>query len=419
MHGSVSLRSTGDANLSAMVFPYVPVAGETPPSSDPLKAIDDLAAQVAAHGVKRITGKVVADDTQWIWEPYPQSWSIDDMVWGYGAPVSSLTVNDSIITLTAHPGARAGNAATFTQSPDVGFYTLNVHVTTSAAKAPTRVMIDRPIGSRIVTITGEIALDGKDIGNLAVSDPPLFAAIALRSRLIAHGVAVDGDASASERPSTSPDGFTKQSHDPVPDLPMQGAALRTASPVCNDCGVTLASRTSPSLTQDVIYTLKESQNLHAEMLVRSAWPRLWQGGIQRPGCARGATVPSECGASMATISSFMAALVSAITTWSRHDPSRSCCCLRRSSHGSPRGRLRSPDCGVDGTLAGRFKDASLKGHVFAKTGTLGESRGLSGYVDCATGKQVIVSIYVDNHFPSGSADRSVMDKIVAAIAATY
>ena len=72
--------------------------------------------------------------------------------------------------------------------------------------------------------------------------------------------------------------------------------------------------------------------------------------------------------------------------------------------------------GVDGTLAGRFKDSPLKGKVLAKTGTLGESRGLSGFVECVSGREVIFSINVDNHQTFGSTDRAVMDKIVAAIA---
>jgi D-alanyl-D-alanine carboxypeptidase/D-alanyl-D-alanine-endopeptidase (penicillin-binding protein 4) len=76
-----------------------------------------------------------------------------------------------------------------------------------------------------------------------------------------------------------------------------------------------------------------------------------------------------------------------------------------------------PVGGVDGTLEHRFTEAPLKGHVFAKTGTMGESRALAGYVDCASGKQVIFSILVDDHTPGSSADRTVMDKIVAAIAA--
>jgi D-alanyl-D-alanine carboxypeptidase/D-alanyl-D-alanine-endopeptidase (penicillin-binding protein 4) len=76
-----------------------------------------------------------------------------------------------------------------------------------------------------------------------------------------------------------------------------------------------------------------------------------------------------------------------------------------------------PVGGVDGSLASRFTKPPLKGKVFAKTGTLGESRALSGYVECASGRTVIFSIFVDNHLPQTSVDRDAMDKIVAAIAA--
>ena len=65
----------------------------------------------------------------------------------------------------------------------------------------------------------------------------------------------------------------------------------------------------------------------------------------------------------------------------------------------------------------RFAKPPLAGHVFAKTGTLGEARALSGYLDCASGKTVIFSIMVGNHLPQTHQVREVMDKIVAAIAA--
>jgi serine-type D-Ala-D-Ala carboxypeptidase/endopeptidase (penicillin-binding protein 4) len=76
-----------------------------------------------------------------------------------------------------------------------------------------------------------------------------------------------------------------------------------------------------------------------------------------------------------------------------------------------------PVSGEDGSLAERFARAPLKDHVFAKTGTLGEARALSGYLDTASGRTVIFSIMVGNHMPHSNADREVMDKIVAAIAA--
>ena len=83
----------------------------------------------------------------------------------------------------------------------------------------------------------------------------------------------------------------------------------------------------------------------------------------------------------------------------------------------PTWKAALPVGGLDGSLTSRFSEAPLKNHVFAKTGTLGESRALSGYLDCASGKQVIFSIMVDDHLPGSVADRVTMDKIVAAIAA--
>jgi serine-type D-Ala-D-Ala carboxypeptidase/endopeptidase (penicillin-binding protein 4) len=76
-----------------------------------------------------------------------------------------------------------------------------------------------------------------------------------------------------------------------------------------------------------------------------------------------------------------------------------------------------PIGGEDGTLGSRFAKPPLKDHVFAKTGTLGEARALSGYLDAASGHTVIFSILVGNHLPGTSDDRDAMDKIVAAIQA--
>jgi D-alanyl-D-alanine carboxypeptidase/D-alanyl-D-alanine-endopeptidase (penicillin-binding protein 4) len=414
IRGDVRLKSDGDANLSGMPFPYVPVAGETPASATPLKAIDDLAAQVAARGIKRITGGVVGDDTGWVWEPYPQSWAIDDMVWGYGAPVSSLSVNDSYITVTVKAGAHEGDAVVLTQSPDVGFYTLVAQVKTGAAKSATKISVERAVGSRTVTISGEIAPGGKDVEQLAVIDPPLFAAQALRGELIAHGVAVSGEARAAERPSAITDGFAKQSHEAV-QLPPKFGHGEQGGGCIDSCLQVIASRTSPMLTQDVTYTLKESQNLHAEQMLR------------RLGKAWGSEASGAQGVRVVRQFLVNAGLDGGDFVFydgsglSDHDlvAPRGTAQLLAYATTQPwfaAWKAAFPIGGVDGTLAGRFKDAPLKGHVYGKTGTLGESRGLSGYLDCASGKQVIFSIYVDNHTPGGSADRAAMDKIVAAIA---
>ena len=80
-------------------------------------------------------------------------------------------------------------------------------------------------------------------------------------------------------------------------------------------------------------------------------------------------------------------------------------------------RASLPIGGVDGTLSGRLTEPALKGKVFAKTGTLSEVHGLSGYLVAASGRAVTFSILCNDRNPSGDAARNALDKIVAAIAA--
>ena len=87
----------GDANLSGREMPYgAPPCGRSgrrsePPSpeADPLRYLEAMADQVAATGLKVVSGDVVGDDTLFPWEPYGMDWTIDDTFWDYGAPVSA------------------------------------------------------------------------------------------------------------------------------------------------------------------------------------------------------------------------------------------------------------------------------------------------------------------------------------------
>ena len=58
-----------------------------------------------AKGVKRVTGDIVGDDTLYPYEPYAESWAQDDQVWGYGAPVSALSIANNQLELVVTPGA--------------------------------------------------------------------------------------------------------------------------------------------------------------------------------------------------------------------------------------------------------------------------------------------------------------------------
>jgi len=427
--GNLILQGAGDANISGRTFPYVSSAerkrlaaaaaaqGQPPaPPPDPLRPLNDLAQRLVTAGIHHITGDIIGDDSLWPWEPYASDWSIDDAVWGYGAPVSALTINDNQLDLTVTPGAEAGKPGNVTLSPEIGYYQFHTDIKTVAAKAPASIRIDRDPGSHTIRVLGTVAMGEPYTTEIAIDDPADFAARAFKMALENLGVKIDGRAVPVHKRSTDTSGFSEESHAPIPSLPRSAASPTTGPPICLDKCPPHAELTSPTLADDVTLTLKVSQNLHAELL------------LHRLGAAYGTEASSAQGTRVVRQFLINAGLDPDDFIFydgsglSGHDLVTPRATAKLLAYATaqpwfPQWRAALPVGGEDGTLTTRFAKPPLKDHLFAKTGTLSEARALSGYVDCASGKTVIFSIMVDNHAPNTPADRDAMDRIVAAIAA--
>jgi D-alanyl-D-alanine carboxypeptidase/D-alanyl-D-alanine-endopeptidase (penicillin-binding protein 4) len=430
LKGDLVLVGAGDANLSGREIPYVapalrpkPAPGAPPlPETNPLRYLEEMADQVAKTGLKVVNGDVVGDDTLFSWEPYPQDWSIDDTVWGYGAPVSALTINDNQIKVTVTPGVAAGNPATVVVDPAVpSYYTLDVSVTTGEKKSGSHVQMERALGSKVLRVYGSIAVDAQpDEEEVAIHDPAEYAAVTLKGMLEARGIVVTGKARALHRISNDAEGFMTEMKKPGQEQAVVSGGLEGGSclsTVPDTPDKVLASHTSPLLLDDVTVTNKVSQNLHAELWLHHLGKRTF--------CGDGSTV---AGARLVRAFLEHAGIDKDDFVFfdgsglSGHDlvTPRATVRLLQYASGQPwfaDWKKSLPVGGEDGSLVERFGKAPLKDHVFAKTGTLGEARALSGYVECASGRTVIFSIMVGNHMPQTHGDREVMDKIVAAIAA--
>jgi serine-type D-Ala-D-Ala carboxypeptidase/endopeptidase (penicillin-binding protein 4) len=417
LKGDVVLHGGGDANLSGRAVPYVGMGGRPGAvvAPDGLRYLEAMADQMAATGLKRVEGDVIGDDTLFPWEPYPQDWSIDDAVWGYGAPVSALSVNDNQIRLTVAPGAKAGEPAVAMLVPAVPYYTVQMTAVTGTKGSPSAVRIEREPGSRVVRVSGAIAVDAAaDAEEIAISDPAEYAAVALKGMLEERGIVVTGTARVLHRPDVDLRGFLAESRETLP----AGLGMMRAEEV-PQVGRVLASHRSPGLGEDVGVTNKMSLNLHAELLLRLLGSRVGDDGSSAQGArvvrqflVRAGVDPDDFvfydGSGM---SGHDLATPRAVARLLEYAVGQSWFSVYRAS---------LPVGGVDGSLEHRFADAALhplKGHVFAKTGTLGEARALSGYLECASGRTVVFSIMVTDHAPGTSADKAVMDKIVAAVAA--
>ncbi|MCU1249495.1 MAG: D-alanyl-D-alanine carboxypeptidase/D-alanyl-D-alanine-endopeptidase, partial [Edaphobacter sp.] len=367
---------------------------------------------------------VVGDDTLFPWEPYPQDWSIDDTVWGYGAPVSALTINDNQIKVTVKPAGAVGEPAAVVVDPAVpSYYTLDVSVTTGEKKSGSHVQMERALGSKVLRVYGSIAVDAQpDEEEVAIHDPAEYAAVALKGMLEKRGIVVTGKALAQHRIPTDAQSFLEGMKVPGQEIAVvtggfqSGSCLMEPPPVAGS-ERTLATHLSSPLLEDVVVTNKVSQNLHAE---------LWLHHLgRRTMCSKGSTVE---GARLVRAFLENAGIDKDDFVFfdgsglSGHDLVTSRATARLLQYASTQPwfadwKKSLPVGGEDGSLVERFGKAPLKEHVFAKTGTLGEARALSGYLECASGRTVIFSIMVGNHMPQTIKDRETMDKIVAAIAA--
>jgi serine-type D-Ala-D-Ala carboxypeptidase/endopeptidase (penicillin-binding protein 4) len=378
--GDVVLVGSGDPSLSGRAFPY----NKDQRAGPPLQAIEQLADALAARGIQRIDGDIVGDDRLFPWDPYPPSWTEDDTLRDYGAPVSALSVNDNTVTVSISP-------STLMLSPAFEYLTIDNRVKASAPGGEFAIHVRRIAASRQWVLTGSIpqghVVSGW-VGSLPVDDPALFAASALYDALTRRGIAVHGRPIARHRALGEP-----------------YAAVE---------GEELASRTSPPLGDLLQVMDKVSENLHAELLLREV------GRVTR---GEGSTA-----AGLAEMSSYLAATGAEPGDWRLEDGSG----LARNTLVTPRllthilaREAQSPDSalwisllpagGEDGTLSHRLCCITTGRGVRAKTGTLSRALALSGYADSATHGQLAFSILV-NDFQAPPAEVTAwIDKIATAL----
>ena len=368
-------------------------------NTDYFRAIDDLAADIYAAGVRRVEGDLVGDESYFTGRPVPPGWEWDDLQWYYGAEVSALTVNDNSVDLTVKPGASVGAPARITLGPPTPLVTVVDRTTTVGRGVPRELSVTRPLGQNTIEVRGRLPLDDRGYtASLAVSRPALVFVTMLRSSLERRGVVFSGRTRTVDAQARA-DG-----------QPLQVSSL-----------VEIAARKSPPLSVIAAQVLKPSQNLYAELLLRTlgkvsgaADPKLSSGDagaqVVRSFLTQAGIDPA--GLVMLDGSGLSRAdLVTADTTlqlltyMNRHRFSAAF-------------REALPVAGLDGTLRNRMKGTPAQGNVRAKTGTLGTATTLCGYVFTAAGERLAFALLINNP-PRDANPRAEFADAIAVLLASF
>jgi len=364
LSGDLVLVGRGDPNLSNRKFPYeLKEEFDGPPE----KALAELADALVARGVKEISGDVIGDDSYFPRERYPNGSEIDDMVWEYGAAISAIVVDDNTVALRLTPGEKMGDPVQASVVPLTPDFALQNDVTTSAADVKSDLTLTRDPGANLVVVRG--TLPAKSAPRklvLAIEEPAQHAASVLAGMLTERGVKLDGKIRAVHVAETD---VTPRS--------------------------VIAEHVSVPLGDSVKLVNKISQNLHTEMLLRTA---ARQNGLWG--------TPEEM---LKTPQDFYASVGIApddvIQTdgsgLSRHDlitPRATVTLLKyaQSQTWFAPYYASLPVAGIDGSLQDRMKGTVAAGRIHAKTGSVEHVRTLSGFAETPSGRRLIFSFLSNN-----------------------
>jgi serine-type D-Ala-D-Ala carboxypeptidase/endopeptidase (penicillin-binding protein 4) len=385
LSGDLLLVGRGDPNLSNRKFPYeLKEEFDGPPE----KVLAELADTLVAKGVKEITGDVVGDDTYFPRERYPDGWEIGDMVWQYGAAISAIVVDDNTVTLTLTPGATVGDPVAADLEPATPDFQVEDGVLASAADAKADLTLTREPGSSKVLVAGTLPANSAPRKLvLAIQEPALHAAALLKRLLDERGVKIDGGVSAVHFPSG-------------PAAP-QGREV-------------LAEHVSIPLGDSVKLVNKISQNLHAEVLLRSAARQngLWAtpddlakfpGDFYAvAGIAPGDVVQVD-GSGLSRHDLVTPRAVVALLAYAKVQP------WFAAYYAS------LPVAGVDGTLENQLKSTVAAGRIHAKTGSVEHVRTRSGFAETPGGRQLIFSFLSNNQGGKNHEASDALDALCVAM----
>lgn len=383
---------TGDLTLVGRGDPTISDRYNTDKKDTRLTPLEQLADQVAAAGIKEITGDVVGDESYFRAAPLGDGWGWDDLQWYYGAEVSALSVADNHVTLTVAP-TRPGENVAVTITPSTSHITLRNEAVTAATKDTDTFGLHRGLADNVIELYGALPPNGGRQLGVAIHDPARFAAHLFRDMLIRRGIVIRGGVRRAD------------------------ANLRQRQPLALETLKEVAFIESPPLSLWVRTTNKISSNLYAELLLRHL------------GKTRGASDKDADVAGCEVVAEFLARAGLPVAELKIRDgsglsrldnltPSALTALLRfmRKHPAWPVFQDSLPIAGVDGTLRSRMRGTRAADNLRAKTGTLDDVSALAGYVTAANGRVLVFSFVANQLNTARTAGVAAGDDLGKAMA---
>jgi D-alanyl-D-alanine carboxypeptidase/D-alanyl-D-alanine-endopeptidase (penicillin-binding protein 4) len=345
-------------------------------------SLSQFADQLYQSGVRHVRGNVIGDESYFRGELFGLGRQWNDLQWYFGAEPSALTINENSFEVTIAPGNKTGNAASVAVSRDAGFVHLTNSTMTGDRETINTVGINRGLTDNELRVWGDFPVGGRSYSAfLSVHNPALWAATLFKRALIARGIKVDGEARSRDFRLPEKERFDPQK------------------------AFEIAYQDSATLGEIVRKTNKESNNLFAELILRTLGKE--RGSSAPDPDARRNRERGDDEAGTAVVRSWLTRNGISEEGLAIRDGSG----LSRLDLVTPEATARLllgigktasatvfhdslPIAGRDGTLGSRLQRGA--GRIFAKTGTIAYVHSLSGYALAENGEVLVFSIFCND-----------------------
>ncbi len=359
--------------------PSLNVFGRGDPTITNLQ-IQDLADQLQQQGIRQIS-KLTANGSYFRGSPMNPDWEWGDLYTDYGVPTTSLILQQNAVDLVVTP-QKIGQPPSYRWGNSLAGipWQIDNRAVTGAARTENSIEVQAVQGKPTLLLIGNLPVGGGTTLNLAMLNPSATWLSQLQFNLAQKQI--------------------NASQVQVSDEPFK-------------LGQEVASIESPTLGELIKQTNRTSNNLFAEVLLRTLGRSNTEAGN------------STADLGLRLVKAKLTGLGVNANGYRQVDGSG----LSRKNLLSPQtlvqtlvGMSKTPEAavyrdslpvgGVNGTLANRFKN--YPNQIQAKTGTLTGAIALAGYANPAQYQQLAFGIVVNNYDRPASEIRSAVDEMATA-----
>ncbi|WP_375515468.1 D-alanyl-D-alanine carboxypeptidase/D-alanyl-D-alanine-endopeptidase [uncultured Nostoc sp.] len=343
--------------------------------------LQTLAQQLKQKGITQIQ-QLIVDDSYIQGDIVNPTWQWEDVQSDYGAPVSSFILNQNIFSLKLVPRAVGKSLQVVWTDPGEAkqWRIINQSVTV-AQNQPSYVNVTRELSGTVLRIQGQLTTNSEpSLIDLPVVDPNYYflrrfrTALATEKITLGQTLVVNGGINQQE----------------------------------------IAFVESPSLSELLMETLQNSNNLYAEALLRALAVKKTRLKNQTSADVGLEVVKASLTRLGVDPANYVLVDGSGLSRRNLITPEAFVQTLRGIAR-TPTAyiyRTSLPIAGKSGTLKNRFENTSAEGIVQAKTGTLTGVISLSGYMNAPKYEPLVFSIIVNQSEQPATVVRQAIDEIV-------